>query len=164
MPGPKPPVLVLSEPLRSALEKLVARRSTPQQLAWRARLILGCAEGLNNSQVARTYDTDPDAVRFWRNRWLALASIPLEDLSLQERLADSQRAGKPSAITPEQVCQIVALACALPEQSGRPITQWSSTELAKAIVERGILPSISPRHAARLLKKGISSRTGCVAG
>lgn len=164
MPGPKPPALVLPEDLRSALQKLSTKHSTPQQLAWRAKLILGCADGLNNSQVAHVHNTDPDAVRFWRKRWLALQSIPLKDLSIEERLADAPRPGKRSSISSEQFCQIVALACELPEKSGRPISQWSASELAKAIVEHGIVPSISPRHALRLLKKGISNPIGSVAG
>lgn len=164
MPGPKPPALVLPEDFRSALQKLSTKHSTPQQLAWRAKLILGCADGLNNSQVARAHNTDPDAVRFWRHRWLAVQSIPLKDLSIEERLVDAPRPGKRSSITPEQFCQIVALACEAPETSGRPITQWSGSEVAKAIVERGILPSLSPRHALRLLQRGISSPTGSAAG
>ncbi|AGY57910.1 helix-turn-helix domain-containing protein [Gloeobacter kilaueensis] len=164
MPGPKPPALVLAEDVRSALQKFSTKHSTPQQLAWRAKLILGCADGLNNSQVAHAHDTDPDAVRFWRSRWLAVAAIPLPDLSIEERLADAPRAGKKSAISPEQFCQIVALACEAPEKSGRPITQWSGSEIAKEIVARGILPSISPRHALRLLKKGISNPTASGAG
>ncbi len=32
----------------------------------------------------------------------------------------------------------------------RPISQWSATELAAAIMERGIVAQISPRHAARI--------------
>ena len=61
-------------------------------------------------------------------------------------------------ITP-QVARIVALACEAPGASGRPISQWSTTELAAEIVRRGIVDEISPRHAARLLKRGISGRT-----
>jgi putative transposase len=51
-----------------------------------------------------------------------------------------------------------------PRLSGRPISQWTGREVAEEIVARGILPAISPRHAARLLKRGrsgpISSATG----
>jgi hypothetical protein len=53
----------------------------------------------------------------------------------------------------------MALACEAPGESGRPISQWSTTELAAEIVRRGLVDTISPRHAARLLKRGISSRT-----
>lgn len=164
MPGPKPPPLLLSDQQRSVLEKLALRHRTPQQLAQRARLVLAAGSGLNNSQIGRLIGLEPDAVRLWRNRWLSFAAIPLAELSIEERLKDVPRAGKPSAITPEQFCQIVALACQLPEQSARPITHWSPRELAAEIVKRGILTKISPRHAARLLKKGISNPTGCAAG
>ncbi|MBC8120648.1 MAG: helix-turn-helix domain-containing protein [Gemmatimonadaceae bacterium] len=105
-----------------------------------------------------------NSVRVWRNRWLSFAAIPLAELSVEERLADIPRPGKPSAISPEQVCRIVALACELPEQSNRPITHWSASELAAEIIARGILPTISPRHAARVLKRGICNPTASVAG
>ena len=99
-------------------------------------------------------------MRLWRQRWLGLsAGWRLADLGVAERLADAPRSGTPARITPEQVCRIVALACEAPGASGRPISQWSTTELAAEIVRRGIVETISPRHAARLLKRGTSSRT-----
>jgi putative transposase len=55
--------------------------------------------------------------------------------------------------------RIVALACEAPGESGRPISQWSTTELAAEVMRRGIVDEISPRHAARLLKRGTSGRT-----
>ncbi len=136
------------------LEILVHRHSTPQQVARRGRIILGAAAGLNNSQIARQVGLDVDTVRFWRNRWLGLQAASLEDLSLEERLRDAPRPGTPARITPEQVCQMVALACEAPSRSGRPISQWTSRELADEIVQQGIVERISPRHAARLLKRG----------
>jgi putative transposase len=57
------------------------------------------------------------------------------------------------------VCRIVALACEAPSATGRPISQWTGREIAAEIVGRGIVPTISGRHAARLLKKGICSPT-----
>lgn len=154
MRGPKPPVVELSPEERQGLEILVCRHSTPQQVARRGRIILGAAAGLNNSQIARQVGLDVDTVRFWRNRWLGLKAASLEDLSLEERLRDAPRPGAPARITPEQVCQVVALACEAPSQSGRPISQWTSRELAAEIVAQSIVDRISPRHAARLLKRG----------
>ena len=78
----------------------------------------------------------------------------LEDLSIEERLRDAPRPGAPARITPEQVCQIMSLACEAPSQCGRPISQWTSRELADEIIEKGIVERISPRHAARLLERG----------
>jgi len=93
-----------------------------------------------------------------------LQAIGLGELSVEERLVDAPRSGKPAGISAEQTCQIVALACAAPALSGRPISQWTGREVADEIVARGILPTISPRHAARLLKRGTSSRTASATG
>lgn len=158
MRGPKPPVVELSPEVRHELEALLRRRSLPQQLALRARIILAAADGENNSQIARSLNLETDTVRLWRNRWLSFAFIPLSDLSLDERLSDVPRSGRPIQITAEQRCQIVALACEAPKEAGRPISQWTGREIADEVIKRGILPTISPRHASRLLKKGISNR------
>jgi putative transposase len=152
MKGPKPPAVQLSDAERQALEKLVKAHSTEQQIALRARIILTASQGLNNEQVGRELHVGVDMVRQWRQRWLAGQAIPLTELSVEERLHDLPRAGKPSAITADQMCLIEALACEQPERSERPISQWSGREIADEIVKRGILPRISPRHAARLLK------------
>ncbi len=158
MRGPKPPVVELSPEVRHELEALLRRRSLPQQLALRARIVLAAADGQNNSQIARSLDLEVDTVRLWRNRWLSFAFIPLSDLSLDERLSDVPRSGRPIQISAEHRCQIVALACEAPQDAGRPISQWTGREIADEVVKRGILPTISPRHASRLLKKGISNR------
>ncbi len=158
MRGPKPPVVELSPEVRHELEARLRRRSLPQQLALRARIVLAAADDQNNSQIARSLGLEVDTVRLWRNRWLSFAFIPLSDLSLDERLSDVPRSGRPIQITAEQRCQIVALACEAPKDAGRPISQWTGREIADEVIKRGILPTISPRHASRLLKKGISNR------
>src|SRR5688572_33004675 len=104
MRGPKPPVVELSSDLRQELQALLRRHSLPQQLALRARIILAAADGANNSQIARHLDLDVDTVRLWRQRWLAFAPIPLADLSVEERLSDVPRSGRPVQITAEQRC------------------------------------------------------------
>ena len=159
MRGPKPPRLELREPERQALQALVRRRTTAQQIAQRARIILATAGGYNNSQIARQLGLETDTVRHWRQRWLGLQAASLEDLSVAERLADAPRSGRPTEISAEQVCQIVGLACESPSQSDRPIRQWTGREIADEIIKRGIVRQISPRHAARLLKRGRCSRT-----
>jgi transposase len=159
MPGPQLPALDLTADERHGLEVLVRRHTAPQQVVLRARIILLAADGLNNSQIARTLGVEADTVRLWRQRWQGFQGVALADLSVAERLTDAPRPGCPARITPEQVCRIVALACEAPSTSGRPISQWTGGELAAEIVGRGIVPTISARHAARLLKRGISSPT-----
>jgi len=154
--GPKPAELTLSEEEQSRLEDLVRRHSTPQQLAKRGRMVLGAAEGKRNAEIARELKVSVDTVRSWRGRWISLQAIPLSELAVSERLTDAPRPGKPSQISAEQRCQMVALACEQPKE--RPISHWTGREIAEEMMQRGIVKSISPRHASRLLKKGISNR------
>ncbi len=162
MRGPPPAPVTLSDAERMELERLVRAHQTGQQVAKRARMILAAATGQNNSEIARAEGTDADRVRRWRMRWLGLQAVALTDLSVEERLTDAPRPGVPARITAEQVCQIIALACEQPHE--RPISHWTGRELADEIVRRGIVARISPRHAARLLKKGISSRIAFAIG
>jgi putative transposase len=164
MPGPQPVRIELDEETSQALADLIRRYSTPQQLALRARIIVLAANGKNHTEIAQELGVSVDMARLWRNRWESFAGIGLGELSVSERLEDGPRPGKPTTITPEQVCQIVALACEAPEKSGRPISQWSGRELADEIMRRGIVATISPRHAQRLLKRGICSPTAFAIG
>ena len=164
MRGPKPPVITLTDELRQELDALRRRHSTPQQLALRARIVLAADEGANNCQIARLLDVSVIMVRRWRERWLALQPAAIDDLPVVERLSDAPRPGKPVRITDQQVCQITALACETPAGSDRPISQWSSRELADEIKKRGIVEQLSGRHAARLLKRGPCNRTASAIG
>ncbi len=154
--GPKPAELTLSEEEHKRLEALVHRHTTPQQLAKRGRMILGAAEGKRNAEIARELGVSVDTVRSWRGRWISLQAVPLTELSVAERLTDVPRPGKPSQITAEQRYQMVAMACDQPKE--RPISHWTGREIAQELMQRGIVKQISPRHASRLLKKGVSNR------
>ena len=154
----------MSDEARRELEALVRGHRTAQQAALRARIILAAADGENNSQIGRRLGIEADTARLWRTRWLALAPLPLAELGVAARLGDAPRPGGPCRITAEQVCQIVALACAVPAASGRPIGQWTGREVADEAVARGIVAAISPRHAGRLLKRGRSSPIASATG
>ena len=149
MPGPLPPAIDLSAEERQALDALARRHTVPQQVAVRARIIQVAAEGRNTCQIARQLGLEADTV------WLGLQGVALADLSVEGRLTDAPRPGRPAQIPAEPICQIHRLACEAPGQAGRPISQWSNREIADEIVRRGILPAISPRHAARIVKRGI---------
>lgn len=73
---------------------------------------------------------------------------------LVKRHQIGQQIALPARITADQRCRIEALACEKPENSERPISQWSAREIADELKKREIVPDISPRHAARLLKRG----------
>jgi len=153
MPNPKARVVNLTDDERQGLEKLVHRHNVGQQTALRGRIVLASADGKKNTQIAEEQKVTLDTVRLWRGRWLDLQSISLDDLSIEERLQDLARPGAPRRITADQRCRIEALACEKPEESGRPITHWTAREIADEIIGRNIVDQISPRHAARLLKR-----------
>ncbi len=159
MPGRKPKPIALSAVVRETLEKLVARHTTGQQKAQRARIILKAGEGKSNTEIAKELMISVDRVALWRKRWLTLAAVGWDDLSVEERLEDLPRPGAPSGLSADQRCQIEQLACEAPENAGRPISQWTGREIADELMKRGIVEYISRRHAARLLKKGASNRT-----
>jgi transposase len=164
MRGPKPPAIDLSDVVRQELDTLTRRHTTSQQVALRARIVLAAADGANNGQIARQLAISVNMVRRWRERWLVLQPAALEDLPVAERLTDAPRPGKPARIGDVQVCQIQALACETPAGSARPISHWTGREVADEITKRGIVDRISGRHAARLLKRGISNRTASAIG
>jgi putative transposase len=164
MRGPKPPTIDLSDGARHELQALVRRHTTPQQIALRARIVLAAADGANNCQIARQLDISLDMVRRWRERWRTLQPATLADLPVADRLTDVPRPGKPRQITAEQECQIIALACEPPKDAQRPISQWTGREIADEIKKRGIVSTISDRHAARLLKRGTSNRIASATG
>jgi putative transposase len=146
-------VVVLPE-AEVELKQLVARHSTPQQIALRAKIILLAKAQVNNSQIARQLNVPIEVPRLWRNRWQSLAAVPLSELSVQERLTDAPRSGKPPRLTPQQVCQIIALGCEQPlDAAQRPISHWTGREIADEIKRRGTVDQLSARHAARLFKK-----------
>lgn len=151
--------ITLTAAERAGLEGLVRRHGTPQQVAVRARIVLAAGEGCSITRTAQQVGLSRESVRLWRDRWAAAGNLPPDELGVAARLADAPRPGAPARITPAQVCRVVALACEAPATSGRPISRWTNQEIADEITKRGIVETISPRHAARLVKRGISSPT-----
>jgi transposase len=162
MSGPKPPVIKLVPKLQALLEKISRRQTAAQHLVKRARIILNAAQALNNSQIAKLLNIDLNTVRTWRGRWLGAEERLLngvkEGLSdrellklIEETLADAPRAGTPDTFEPEQLVQIVAVACENPRLSDREISHWTPRELADEVIKRKIVLTISSRHVGRLL-------------
>ncbi len=144
------PAVLLSEADRLALEKLLRRASTPQQIALRAKIILRSAAGEGYGEISRGLSISLEMSRLWRRRWLELSDC---GLSVDERLKDAPRPGGPAKFSLEQLTQLYALACDPPEKYGLPISHWSARELATEMIKQGIVESISERHVGRLLKE-----------
>lgn len=146
------------------LKRLVRRKSTPQDLAVRARIVLLSREGLPAAAQADRLNVDEQRVRRWRSRWEAAHGRLCEaeeegasDKELEELivlvLKDRHRRGVRPKFSAEQVAQILALACERPEDLGLPFTHWTPPELARVAVEQGFVDSISPRQVDRFLKR-----------
>jgi putative transposase len=111
-------------------------------------MILAAAQGKKNTHRARELGGRVDTVRRWRMRWIGVQAVSLNERSVNERLTDVQRPGRPSEITAEHTGQIVALACEQPKE--RPISHWTGQEIADDVMRRGMVPTIAARHAARV--------------
>ena len=161
MPAAKAPPIQLSPDQEPPLKDLVRAHSTPQKLAERARIILLAAAGKGVEETAAALGVWRKTVRHWRRRWEAAEA----SAGVAERLSDAPRCGAPATFTPEQICQIMALACEDPERLDVPISQWSQSELARQAVSRGIVESISHGSVGRFLKKApTSSRIAAAIG
>ena len=153
MPTPKAQPIVLEPHCLLEMENLVRRHSTPQQISIRAQIILMAHQGSSNLKIRRELGVSEEMPRTWRARWKLFEDIPLKDKSVAERLADAPRPGAPATISPEAYCQIMALACKPPEEFGRPISQWTSRELAEQAIQNCIVETISSRQVGRFLKR-----------
>jgi putative transposase len=156
--------IVLSEKEQEELTRLTKRHRSEQQVVMRARIILAAAQGSSNIQIAHELSINVDTVRLWRDRWASWQENEQEKReqeggSLAQRFQDAPRPGAVPKFTMEQRAQMAALACEAPAQTGRPISQWTGREIADELKRRKVVNQISPRHAARLLKKGASNLT-----
>jgi putative transposase len=165
MSGPPPATIDLSTRQRALLEQLRQRQTAPQRLIRRVLILLALAVNPCLQATARDLGLNRISVRLWRDRWLDAA----EDLAqaekdnvpdpqflglIEEILDDAPRPGGPATFTPEQIVQIVAVACEPPEKSGRPISHWTHRELADEVKKRQIVETIAPRSVGRFLKTG----------
>jgi putative transposase len=158
-----PPQLQVTEKQNSILQSILRRATTPQNIALRANIIrAGTEYGRRNTQIGRDLNCHAQTVSTWRQRWLDAGQrlIEVEEVVCEkdleaviiEVLSDQPRAGAPPKFSAEEICQIIKVACEDPEESGRPITEWTPRELADEVVKREIVESISRTQVGRFLK------------
>ena len=112
--------LALSDEERLELKALAMRRKTAQALALRARIVLACAEGSRNKEVAARLRVDEGTVSKWRRRFVEQRT---------DGLHDEQRSGAPRTIADARIeAVIVKTLESLPADA----THWSSRGMAKA--------------------------------
>jgi len=158
-----PPQTKVSDKQDAILQQIIRRGTSPQNLVLRAKIVrAGTEYGRRNTQIGRELRCSSQTVHIWRHRWLdgweQLMAIEANDdkqeleTAIITVLADQPRPGAPATFTAEDICQIIKVACEEPALSGRPITEWTTRELADEVVKRGIVTSISPTQVGRFLK------------
>ena len=104
---------------RTTVEQWARRRTTAQGLAQRAQIVLACAAGRSNSQIATELRITRQTAGRWRRRF---AEKRLDGL------LDEPRPGTPRRLSDAQVEQVITDTL---EKTPRDATQWSTRTLAK---------------------------------
>lgn len=112
-------VLELKGDERADLERYARGRTTAQALAFRARIVLGCASGKTNREVARELGTDPGTVGKWRKRFVN---------ARVSGLTDSPRPNVHRKLDDERVEEVIRLTL---QSKPKGATHWSTRKLAK---------------------------------
>ena len=112
--------LILGDDERQALKTWASRPKSTQRLATRARIVLACAEGLDNKAVAARLGVCAATVGTWRRRFVERRL---------EGLADEPRPGAPRKITDADVERVVAKTL---ETKPKAATHWSTRGMARA--------------------------------
>jgi transposase len=112
--------LTITEEERERLESLAHRARTQPALARRARVVLACAEGLDNKAVAKKLLCALGTVGKWRARFLQAGL---------EGLYDEPRPGAPRKVSDAEVEKVVIQTL---ESTPRGHTHWSTRDMAKA--------------------------------
>jgi transposase len=119
--GPLLAPLVLAAQEQATLQRWAERPSSAQALALRCRIVLACAEGTSNSQVARQLGVARSTVIKWRARFVA---------HRLDGLVDEPRPGAPRTISDEQVERVLVMTL---ETTPTDATHWSTRSLARKL-------------------------------
>jgi transposase len=158
MARPTSPINLTSQQ-NEILQSIVRSREAPHSLVQRAQIVLAISQGRSNKAIAAELGWCEETVGLWRQRWLQ-GRLELEKWELRPKqlreailvcLADQPRSGCPGTFTPEQICQILAVAC---EQPPEHLSHWTRPELAREVIRRGIVEQISATTIGRFLKSG----------
>lgn len=111
--------LIVTSEERDALMRMEARAKSSQRDAFRARIVLRCATGLDNKRIAAELQTTAHTVGKWRSRFVAKRIAGL---------LDEPRCGAPRKISDEKVEQVVTETL---ESTPRGRTHWATRGMAK---------------------------------
>jgi len=108
----------------------------------RARIVLAAAGGEENLRIAERLGVAPNTVVKWRKRFF--------EEGMDASPTESARAD-PGAFPPLAVAELKELACELPATTGVPLSRWSCSELARELVLRAVVATISAATVWRVL-------------
>ena len=112
--------LVLSDEERDTLQRWARRPTTAQALALRCRIVLACAQGSSNTEVADQLGVNRMTVGKWRARFLT---------DRLNGLHDEPRPGGPRSIGDDDVERVIVKTL---EETPRDATHWSTRSMAQA--------------------------------
>jgi transposase len=168
MPIPIAPPIHIPKEVYPILEGIIKSGKSEKRLVERASYIVRMDEGIPNTRIAKEFKVQNNTVKKWRQRWLeaeeCLQSMVAKEQPEKQRtkelahqvrkiLTDKQRPGVAMKYSAEQYCRILQVALESPAESGRPINDWSSWELADEVNKREICERISASQVGRFLKK-----------
>ena len=113
--------LTMSQEVREELESLVRSRSQPASLVCRARIVLLCAEGLDNTTVAERVCVSRQMVGRWRERFRTQGLMGLYD---------EHRLGRPRTILNDALMTL--LRKTLEDRPPDGATHWTCCAMAEA--------------------------------
>jgi len=119
MAGRRAVAVMLAEAERTELQALAARRSTAQAMALRARIVLACAEGTQNQDVAAKLGVCEQTVSKWRRRFAD---------ARMEGLRDEPRPGAPRTVDDARIEAVIVRTL---ESVPPDATHWSSRGMAR---------------------------------
>src|SRR5450755_1127296 len=105
---------------REQLQAWARRRTTAQALALRSRIVLECAAGVANQDVASRLEVTPQTVSKWRNRFVG---------QRLDGLLDAPRPGAPRTLDDARIDAVIAMTL---EQRPADATHWSTRTMARA--------------------------------
>lgn len=117
---PKVP-LVLSEEERGELVRLTQRARVNRNLAFRAKLVLACGDGITSTEVARHCRTSNQTVCKWRKRFVE---------HRLDGLYDEPRVGAPRKVSDSKVEAIIVKTL---ETTPKGRTHWSTRKMAAQV-------------------------------
>jgi transposase len=124
---PSPYLIVLSDEEEAVLAARARSVRSEYRDRLRAQIVLAAAAGKTNAAIAVEVGAHLDTVRKWRRRFAA---------GRLDGLKDAPRSGRPPVFTAADRAEVIALACALPAESGVPLPKWSCPELARELAIR----------------------------